>query len=98
MTPRQQKQKPCKPNQGTETVGTKSADALWAAIAQESAEQEPPPGSMSARQYSERFGVGLNTARNTLSRLVDQKRATATPVRRMVCGQMRESLYYSLIQ
>jgi hypothetical protein len=85
------------PDQKTVTVGTQSADALWASLAKQSSEQEPPPGSINAREFAKLAnGLTLEGARQRLSRMVESGKATATPVRRIIGGQLRTVIYYTL--
>jgi hypothetical protein len=83
------------PDQRSVTIGDKSLEALWAGIARETVEAEPPPGSMSARQFAEKFKFPLNAARQKLAKLVDSGRMTAAPYRVKIRGQRHETLFYT---
>lgn len=58
------------PDQKSITVGSKSYDAMWAAINKSQAEQTPPPDAISSHEFARRFGLSRQCAEHRLSAAV----------------------------
>lgn len=84
-----------RPDQRTVVVGGASAEALWAAFAANGKEQEPPPGSMSAREFCDKFGGDFSKVRQRLIFAANSGKMTATPVKRFMGGKLRTVIYYT---
>jgi len=83
------------PDQKTVTIGSKSLDAMWSKLAERHQEETPPPGSLSAQQFAEKFGIPLKDARSRLVTFADSGELTAKIYRTRVNGCVRGVTFYT---
>lgn len=82
------------PDQGCVTVGTMSADAFWADLANRNQPDEVPEGAICVEDYKRRFGGTTAEASYTLKRMANMGELKQIRLRVKTPVGMRERLYF----